>query len=177
MLSTNVWVMLLLLLTNDNGADHRNVGALVGFGDLYIHMGAYIYIYRNIFFIYDPGSAEPPLHPPMVPPRHPPPCGVVWCGVVWWWVASHLPVVWFGPVVGLLGVVFPLPPCGMAWVRVFLQWFPPAVLGLLWVFGILIPMIIMMMMGTMITIIIIIKSNILMFLFHGWSSGVFCPGA
>ena len=67
--------------------------------------------------------------------------------------------------VGLLGVVPPLPLCGMVWVRVFLRRFPPALLGLLWVFGILIPMVIMMMMGTMITIIIIIiiYSNIVMF--------------
>ena len=77
-----------------------------------------------------------------------------------WWVASPLPVVWCGPGVGLLGVVSLLPACGMVWVRVFLRWFPPAFLGLLWVFGILIPtMIMMMMMGTMITIIIIIINS------------------
>ena len=49
----------------------------------------------------------------------------------------------------------------MVWVRVFLR-LPPASLGLLLVFGILIPMMIMMMTGTMITI-FIISSNILMF--------------
>ena len=47
----------------------------------------------------------------------------------------------------------------MVWVRVFLWWLPLASLGLLWVFGILVPM---MMMGMMITI-FIINSNILMF--------------
>ena len=80
-----------------------------------------------------------------------------------WWVASPLPVVWCGPGVGLLGVVSLLPACGMVWVWVFLRWFPPAFLGLLWVFGILIPTMIMMMMGAMITtiIIIIINSNTL----------------
>ena len=73
--------------------------------------------------------------------------------VVWWWVASPLPVVWCGPGVGLVGVVPPFPP---------VEWCAPAFLGLLWVFGILIPMMIMMMMmGTMITI--IINSSILMF--------------
>ena len=86
--------------------------------------------------------------PPLPPPQwFPPPCGVVgWCG----------------PRVGVLGVVSLLPACGMVWVRVFLRWFPPAFLGLLWVFGILIPtMIMMMMMGTTITVIIIINSNTL----------------
>ena len=49
----------------------------------------------------------------------------------------------------------------MVWgVRVFLWWLPLASLGLLWVFGILVPM---MMMGMMITI-FIINSNILMLL-------------
>ena len=66
----------------------------------------------------------------------PSPCGVVgWSGV------------------DLLGVASLLPACGMVWVRVFLRWFPLRFLGLLWVFGILIPTMIMMMMmvGTMIT--------------------------
>ena len=48
---------------------------------------------------------------------------MVWCGVVC--------VVWCGPGVGPLGVV------------------PPCVLGLLWVFSILIPMMILMMMMMM----------------------------
>ena len=68
---------------------------------------------------------------------------------------------------GLLGVVSLLPLCGMVWHGVgsgFLAVVPPLrFLGLLWVFGILIPtmiMMIMMMMGTMITI-IIINSNTL----------------
>ena len=91
--------------------------------------------------IYDPGSAVPP--PPFPPPNGSP-------LPVLWWVASPLPVVWCGPGVGLLGVVSLLPACGMVWVRVVLRWFPPAFLGLLGVFGILIPtMIMMMMMGTM----------------------------
>ena len=52
----------------------------------------------------------------------------------------------------------------MVWgVRVFLWWLPLASLGLLWVFGILIPMMMIMMMGMMITI-FIINSKILMFL-------------
>ena len=55
------------------------------------------------------------------------------------------------------------PPCGMVWVRVFLWWLPLASLGLLLVFGILIPMMAIMMMGMMITI-FMINSNILMFL-------------
>ena len=74
-------------------------------------------------------------------------------GVVWWLVASPPPcgVVWSGGGSGWGGS--PLPP---------VEWCAPAFLGLLWVFGILIPMMIMMMMmGTMITI--IINSSILMF--------------
>ena len=103
----------------------------------------YIYIY-----IYDPGSAGPPPSPAMVP-------ATPWCGVVW-----------SGG--GLLGVVPLLPPvawCGFG----FSCGGSPAFLGLLWVFGILIPTIITMMMGTMITI-IIINSNILVFLWLvvGW---------
>ena len=96
--------------------------------------------------IYDPGSAVPPLPPPQWFLPTPP------CGVVWWWVASALPgVVWSAGGSGWGGS--PVPPCGMAC---------PAFLGLLWVFGILIPMMIMMMMmGTMITI--IINSSFLMF--------------
>ena len=66
-------------------------------------------------------------------------------------------MVWCGPGVGLFGVVSLLPACGMVWVRVFLRWFPPAFLGLLWVFGILIPTMIMMM----ITIIIINSSTLI----------------
>ena len=100
--------------------------------------------------ISDPGSAvSPPPSPPngSSPPPPPPPRGVVW-----WWVASPLPVVWCGPGVGLVGVVPPFPP---------VECCAPAFLGLLWVFGILIPMMMMMMMGTMITI--IINSSILMF--------------
>ena len=54
-------------------------------------------------------------------------------------------------------MVAPSPPCGMVWVRVFLRLLP-ASLGLLLVFGILIPMMIMMMIT-----IFIISSNILMF--------------
>ena len=64
-------------------------------------------------------------------------------------------MVWCGPGVGLVGVVPPFPP---------VEWCAPAFFGLLWVFGILIPMMMimmMMMMGTMITI--IINSSILMF--------------
>ena len=76
--------------------------------------------------IYDPGSAVPP--PPSPPqwflPTPPPPlCGVVvgcfppplWCGVVWLWVASPLPVVWCGSGVGFGGSP-PSPPvawCGL----------------------------------------------------------------
>ena len=95
--------------------------------------------------------ADPPQWSPLL----------VVCGVVWW-VASPLSVV-CGPGVGLLVVVPALPPCDMVRVRVFLRWLPPASLGLLWVFGILLPMMIMLMMGAMITI-FIINSNILMFL-------------
>ena len=73
-------------------------------------------------------------------------------------------MVWWDPGVGLLVVVPTLPPCGMVWgVRDCLRWLPLASLGLLWVFGILIPMMMIMMMGMMITI-FIINSNILMFL-------------
>ena len=78
----------------------------------------------------------------------------------------------------MLGVVSLLPACGMVWVRVFLRWFPPAFLGLLWVFGILIPtMIMMMMMGTTITV----KPRgsqqrgpfvLVVLLVRGWFSGV-----
>ena len=56
-------------------------------------------------------------------------------------------VVSCGVVVGLLVVVPTLPPCGMVWVRVVLWWLPLASLGLLCVFGILIPMMMIMMMG------------------------------
>ena len=76
--------------------------------------------------------------------------------MVWWLLP---PSVWSGA--GSAWGGYPPPP--NAGVRVFLRWSPPAFLGLLWVFGIPIPMVIMMMMGTMITI-IIINSNILMFL-------------
>ena len=95
-----------------------------------------------------PGSYMIPVRP-SPPPPFPPPNGSPL--PVLWWVASPLPVVWCGPGVGLLGVVSLLPACGMVWVRVVLRWFPPAFLGLLGVFGILIPTMIMMMMmmGTM----------------------------
>ena len=114
---------------------------------IYIYIGTHIYIYIYMIPV-RPSPPPAPLPPPMVPP-HPP-----FCGVVRWWVASPLPVVWCGPGVGLVGVVPPFPP---------VEWCVPAFLGLLWVFGILIPMMIMMMMmmGTMITI--IINSSILMF--------------
>ena len=107
-------------------------------------------------YIYDPGSAVPP--PPLPPQWFPPPCGVVGCfpppcGVVWSgggsaWGGFPPPRLWHGVGSGFLAVV------------------PPAFLGLLWVFGILIPtMIMMMMMGTMITNIIIINSStLIMFL-------------
>ena len=131
--------------------------------------------------VYDPGSADPPpFPPPMVPP--PPPCGVVWCGVVrcglvwsglvwsglvwcgvvWCGVVWCGPVVWWGPRVGLLVVV----PRS-------LWWLPLASLGLLWVFGILIPMMmILMMMGMMITIFIVgcLRQN------HACFHEASCPG-
>ena len=77
----------------------------------------------------------PPPYPPLPPPYPPPP-----------------PPQWFPS----------SPPVAWVWVRVFLRRFPLR-LGLLWVFGILIPTMIMMMMmmGTMITIIIIMNSNTL----------------
>ena len=81
-----------------------------------------------------------------------------------------LNMMWWGPGVGLLGVVPPFPPlpppvawCGFG----FSCGGSPCFLSLLWVFGILTPMMIMMKIRTMITIIIIIliiSSNILMFL-------------
>ena len=87
----------------------------------------------------------------------PPPCGVVRSGGGSARGDSPAPPRWHGVGSGFLAVV---PPCIIG-----------SALGLLWVFGILIPMMIMMMMmmtmGTMITIIIIIiiiNSNILMFL-------------
>ena len=107
---------------------------------------------------YDPGSADP-----MVPPPHPLPvvwCGggllppSLWCGGVRAWVCLG----WFPPSP-------PSPPvawCGFG----FSCGGSPCFLSLLWVFGILTPMMIMMKIRTMITIIIIliISSNILMFL-------------
>ena len=67
----------------------------------------------------------------MIPvrPAPPPPwcgCGLLpspplWCGVVWLWVASPLPVLWCGSGVGFGGSP-PSPPSGVVWVG----WFPPA---------------------------------------------------
>ena len=108
-----------------------------------------------------PVRPTPPPPPPPSPAPNGSPAPSLWCGVV---VAS------FSPPCGVVGSVggsaccgsHP-PPCGMVWVRVFLWWLPLASLGLLWVFGILVPMMMIMMMGMMITI-FIINSKILMFL-------------
>ena len=109
--------------------------------------------------------AEVVLYMIPVRPTPPPPTG------------SPAPSLWCGAVVAS----FPLLCCGGVRRWVCLLWFPPsppvawcgfgfscggyttASLGLLWVFGILIPMMMIMMMGMMITI-FIINSNILMFL-------------
>ena len=97
-----------------------------------------------------------PTPPPLVPP--PPPCGVVrwWlpspslcCGGVRRWVC----LLWFPP----------SPPVAWCGFGFSCGGYTTASLGLLWVFGILIPMMMIMMMGMMITI-FIINSNILMFL-------------
>ena len=85
----------------------------------------------------------------MVPP--------LWCGVVWLWVASPLPVVWCGSGVGFGGSP-PSPPCGVVWVG----WFPPACLDLLGVFGK--PMLMTILMKMMTIIMIVIMPIILVFL-------------
>ena len=91
------------------------------------------------------GSAEcVTLYDPGPPAMVPPPLPVVWCGVV---VASfHPPCGVVGSGGGFACCGSHPPPCGMVWVRVFLWWLPLA-LGLLWVFGILIPVMMIMMMG------------------------------
>ena len=70
-----------------------------------------------------------------------------WWGLVWWFPPPPLAVRW-GPGMGLLAMILILPPlslCGMVWVRVFVDWLLLASLGLLWVFDILIPMIMIIM--------------------------------
>ena len=88
-------------------------------------------------------SPSPPLSGAVVGCFPPP--AVVWCGVVWLWVASPLPVVWFG--CGLWWFP-PFPPLG---VGVWIGWFPPACLDLLGVFGK--PMLMMILMMMMMTIV------------------------
>ena len=101
--------------------------------------------------IYDPGSADG---------RCPPPIPFLWCAVVWWWVASRLPVpvVWSG--VGSACCGSPLPPLWHGVGSGYLAVATPCVFGS----ALLIPMMTMMARGeTMITI-FMINSNILMFL-------------
>ena len=96
--------------------------------------GTTIYIY---IYMIPVRPSPPPLPPPNGSSPPPPPlCGVVvgcfppplWCGVVWLWVASPLPVVWCGSGVGFGGSP-PSPPvawCGLGgsplhvWILVFL---------------------------------------------------------
>ena len=115
---------------------------------------------RHVYMI--PVRPSPPLPPPQwfPPPPRPP---VVWCGVVWLWVASPLPVVWCGSGVGFGGSP-PSPPvawCGLG--------FPPACLDLLGVFGKpMLMMILMMMMMTIIMIIIITIIFVFLWLVVGY---------
>ena len=70
----------------------------------------YAHTHITYIYIYDPGSAVPP---PLPPPQWFPPTAPLllwvaslpplWCGVVWLWVASRLPVVWCGSGVGFGG--------------------------------------------------------------------------
>ena len=98
---------------------------------IYIYMCVYIYIY-------------------MIPLRPKPPPSL-WCGVVVGYFPLPCGVVRSGGG-SAWGGSPTVPSCGMVWVRIFLWWSA-------WVFGTLIPMMTMMMIGTMITI-NIINSNI-----------------
>ena len=107
-----------------------------------------IYLYKvSKAAIHDPGSAGPPP----LPPR--------------WFPPTLLPVVWCGALVGCFRCLWGGVVRGWVCSGSFSLWhgvgsgFLAVVPRLLWVVGLLIPMMITMMMGTMITIIIIFSST------------------